>query len=270
MVVINDLDVGADATFLVCEEIDIHFPTVDNTISQDREFCIIKMDGVEKKIRFHDYHEIFSIPLLYEKIFYEHLKCCSPKMVCESLKKVVQEAGVESKDLSVLEIGAGNGMVGEELRLIGIPRVVGIDILIEAKIAAYRDRSHVYEDYFVVDLTDVPETIEKKIRQKKLNTLVSVAALGFDDLPPRAYAEAFNMIEKTGWIAFNIKDAFLSENDPSGFSRLIRNMIRHGIVTVREQKKYQHRVAIDETPLYYYAIVGRKNSDIPNDWLEQL
>ena len=105
---------------------------------------------------------------------------------------------------------------------------------------------------------------------KKLNSLVSVAALGFDDLPPLAYARAFNLISKEGWIAFNIKDLFLSGKDNSGFSRLIQKMIDNKIVSIHVQEKYQHRVATDNSPLYYYAIVAQKMADIPRAWLAEM
>ena len=58
--------------------------------------------------------------------------------------------------LRVLDVGAGNGMVGEELDRMGARHIVGVDIIPEAKEAAERDRPGVYDDYFVVDLTDVP------------------------------------------------------------------------------------------------------------------
>ena len=40
---------------------------------------------------------------------------------------------------------------------------------------------------------------------------MTVAALGYGDIPPQAFAEAFNLISDHGWVAFNIKDRFLQE-----------------------------------------------------------
>ncbi|MBZ0255639.1 methyltransferase [bacterium] len=250
------------------DDIDVDFP--EKKYTQDEEFCTISLDGVEKRIRFHDYHEIYSIPGLYEKIFYEHLRCCSPKTVCKLFFNEIEKHGGNSEQLRVLEIGAGNGMVAEQMLDDGVRTVVGIDILIEAKLAAYRDRPGVYEDYYSIDLTDFPEAIEEDILRKELNSLVSVAALGFDDLPPLAYARAFNLISPEGWVAFNIKDLFLSGKDNSGFATLIKRMIDEDILVIHNQEKYQHRLALDNSPLFYYAIIAQKKADIPREWLAEM
>jgi hypothetical protein len=268
MVVKSATGVESELFLQVSDDIDVDFPQEKH--SQDEEYCTISLDGVEKRIRFHDYHEIYSIPGLYEKIFYEHLRCCSPKTVCELFFHEIEKHGSKCQDLRVLEIGAGNGMVAEEMRNDGVPMVVGVDILIEAKLAAYRDRPDVYEEYYSINLTDIPEAIEEDILRKELNSLVSVAALGFDDLPPLAYARAFNLIAREGWVAFNIKDLFLSGKDISGFSKLIKRMIDNDILVIHKQEKYQHRVALDNSPLFYYAIIAQKKADIPRDWLAEL
>ncbi len=90
-----------------------------------------------------------------------------------------------------------------------------------------------------------------------------VAALGFGDIPPHAFAEAFNLIGESGWLAFNIKDEFCSENDQTGFSKLIQDMMESGILDMKSKKHYVHRLCQDGTPLEYYAIVGKKQDDIP-------
>lgn len=268
MVVNSDFETELDPFIQVSDEIDVDFP--QKKYSQDEEYCTISLDGIEKRVRFHDYDEIYSIPGLYEKIFYEQLRCCSPETVCNFFFDEITKRGSEKECMRVLEIGAGNGMVGEQMKQHGVPMIVGVDILIEAKLAAYRDRPDVYDEYYAIDLTDIPESIEEEILMKKLNSLVSVAALGFDDLPPLAYARAFNLISKEGWIAFNIKDLFLSGKDNSGFSRLIQKMIDNKIVSIHVQEKYQHRVATDNSPLYYYAIVAQKMADIPRAWLAEM
>ena len=251
----------------VCEEIDIQFPTTDGPCSQDQEYCHIILDGVRKKIRLHDYDRLFSIPGLYEHIFYDHLECCSPEVVCHLLRKQLEQEGMDTSELSILEIGAGNGMVGEELRRMGACWITGTDILIEAKLAAFRDRPDIYDDYLVVDLTDIPDPQEQRLHERSFNALVSVAALGFGDLPPLAYANAFNFVEDDGWIAFNIKDKFLSREDSTGFSELLHRMREEEILHSCAQVKYRHRLSINHAPLNYIAIVGHKTCNIPESWL---
>jgi hypothetical protein len=266
----SETGVEPDLYLQISKDINVSFPEKGEKYSQDEEFCTIHLDGIEKRVRFHDYNEVYSIPGLYEKIFYEYLRCCSHKTVCDHFFQELKKHRYSANQLRVLEIGAGNGMVGEQLRQSFVSKIIGIDILIEAKLAAYRDRPKVYDDYYAIDLTEIPKQIEEEILQKKLNSMVSVAALGFDDLPPLAYAKAFNLISENGWIALNIKDEFLSEKDESGFSKLIKRMIKDGILTINTREKYQHRLATDNTPLYYYAIIGQKQADIPLELLSQL
>src|SRR5436305_13260775 len=50
---------------------------------QDAEWCWVKIeDGPKRRIRFHDYPEIYEIPGLYERLFYDELRCDSPATDC--------------------------------------------------------------------------------------------------------------------------------------------------------------------------------------------
>lgn len=123
----------------------------------------------------------------------------------------------------MFELGAVNGIVAEALTNNGVETIVGIDIIEEAAQAALRDRSHVYQDYLVEDLTNLSSEAREKLKATPFNCLISVAALGFGDIPPLAFASAFNYVNDDGWVAFNIKSDFLTDREPSGFSQLIHN-----------------------------------------------
>lgn len=138
-------------------EYGIRFPTDVDANDQDSEFCEIFSHNTWTRIRLHDYHEIYRRPGLYEQLFYRVLKCDSPRRVVGLLGQVLEERGVPSVSLSVIDVGAGNGLVGEELRKLGVGHVVGVDILLEAADAARRDRAGVYDDYLVADLTALDE-----------------------------------------------------------------------------------------------------------------
>ncbi|MGH3822900.1 MAG: methyltransferase, partial [Pseudonocardiaceae bacterium] len=51
----------------------------DPDLAQDEEWCEVVVEGERRRIRFHDYHEIYSIPGLYERLFYDTLGCESPR-----------------------------------------------------------------------------------------------------------------------------------------------------------------------------------------------
>jgi hypothetical protein len=53
-----------------------------------------------------------------------------------------------------------------------------------------------------------------------------VAALGFGDIPTKAFHQALHFVKPGGWVVFNIKETFLNASDTTGFSRLIRHLGR--------------------------------------------
>jgi predicted TPR repeat methyltransferase len=179
------------------------------------------------------------------------------------LEQEIEKSSFGLSELRVLDLGAGNGMMGERLAKLDVESIVGMDIIPEAAEATKRDRPGVYDGYHVADLTDLSESLRGKLEGEEFNCLTSVAALGFGDIPPQAFAEAYNLISTPGWVAFNIKETFLDERDTTGFSRLIRRMLRDGIMRARTKERYRHRLSITGDPLHYIAIIARKEADIP-------
>lgn len=242
--------------------------SVDADLNQDREWCDVHIDDEWRRIRFHDYHEVYSVPGLYEALFYQLLKCCSPNRVVGLLNEVLNDFPQSASSLRALDVGAGNGMVGHELRNIGASHLVGVDILSEAKEAAERDRPGVYDDYLVADLTDPDGEYGPIIEKARLNCLTVVAALGFGDVPVDAFINAYNLIQIPGWLAFNIKEDFLDEStDETGFSGLIRRLTRKGMIQIQAYRRYPHRLSIQGDPLHYVALVATSKEPIPESWL---
>jgi len=237
--------------------IEIEFPKSSQQLDQDEEWIIIKRGAKEEKIRLHDYGALYKIPGLYEELFCQRLRCNSPKVMCDLL----EEARGDMADCRALDFGAGNGMVGEEIIKRGGDLVVGVDIIDEAKEAAERDRAGVYEDYYVTDMNEFDRRDAEKLRQYRFNTLISVAALGFDDIPPQAFLNAFNLIRNDGWITFNIKDRFLTDQDDTGYKDIITG-INEDNLTILRRKRYRHRLSLSGEELYYIAIVGKKIKNV--------
>lgn len=247
----------------------IRFPNVDE-IEQGKEFFFLTRNGATEKILFHDYDRIYETPGLYEHLFYDRYKCNSPEVVCSLLKTHLEkENGDGPARLTVLDIGAGNGMVGEQLVNLGAEAVVGIDIIEEAANALDRDRPGLYKDYYVADLTQLPDDVSKSLVERNFNCMTIVAALGFDDIPPQAFAEGYNLVSTPGWVAFNIKEDFVCDADSTGFCQLISRMCEEEILDIQTRHRYRHRFCQDGTPLYYYAMVGQKKEDIPEELLKE-
>jgi len=212
---------------------------------------------------------IYNIPGLYEQIFYDRLKCCSPKKVTEILSTSVAQTNENFTELRVLDVGAGNGLMGVELKKYGVSRLVGIDIIPEAKRATERDRPHIYDTYDTIDLCNLEERETEDLSSWSLNCLTTVAALGFGDIPPKAFMVAFNIIQSEAWVAFNIKETFLDNSDSSGFSRMIRDLIFSKYMDLYHLERYRHRVSIEGEPLFYFAVAGRKNYDVPRRFYDK-
>ncbi|GAA1873701.1 hypothetical protein GCM10009836_63370 [Pseudonocardia ailaonensis] len=228
--------------------IDVRFaaPTGGAGPDQDEEWCEVTRHGSTERIRFHDYAAIFAVPGLYERIFHDLLECCSPRVVADLLAEVLPDPGAAR----VLELGAGNGLVGAELRRIGVRHLAAVDILPEAAAAAERDRPGTYDAYHLMDLTRDDTT--------PLGTpdvLVTVAALGFGDIPPEAFAAAFRRLRPGGLVAFTIKEEFLGSQDRSGFADLIART--DGLTTLAE-RRYVHRRTMYGAPLHYVARIARR------------
>ncbi len=235
----------------------VKFPETSST-SQDAEWCVVEQDGREQRVRFHDYAAIYDVPGLYEEIFHECLECASPEEVVGLLAEQIEAAGVDPSSLSALDVGAGNGLVGEQLSRLGIDHIVGVDIIPEAAMAAERDRPDVYADYAVCDLTALDQGKRARIASRPLNAMTTVAALGFDDIPPLAFASAYDLLEDGAWVAFNIKADFVADDDQSGFRHLIADMLENGALEERARREYVHRLSMTREPLMYVALVGVK------------
>jgi hypothetical protein len=248
----------------------VQFPEDSDDLDQNEEYFFLEYRAERKRLRCHDYDKLYSVPGLYEHLFYQKLECNSPETLCALLEHEVKQSADHVSDLAVLDVGAGNGMVGEKLLEMGVDTIVGLDIIEEAAEAAARDRQGVYDDYYVADLTDLSDSVRKELLKKDFNCLTTVAALGFDDIPPEAFFEAYNLISTPGWIAFNIKEDFLREGDSTGFSELIKQMINSDILELLSQRRYRHRLSLSGDPLYYIAAVGEKKDDISMELLKQV
>ena len=247
----------------------IQFPKEKSyTLGQDEAYFYLQETGKQRKIRFHDYRTIYKLQGLYEQICYDRLKCTSPSKVASILRSAISQSEGSITTLRVLDLGAGNGMMGDELKKYGVSRLVGVDIIPEAYDATLRDRPGVYDAYYVEDFTRLDNDKREEIASWECDCMVTVSSLGFRDIPPKAFIEAFNIIKSEGWIAFNIKETFLDNSDKTGFSRMIREIIFSEYMDVYNIERYKHRLSIEGESLYYFAVAGKKNADIPAEFLE--
>ena len=182
------------------------------------------------------------------------------------MRGALDAADVDPASLTTLDFGAGNGMVAEQLAGHGIESLVGLDLLPEARDAALRDRPGLYDDYLAFDVTDTEHRERADLEAHDFNAMVCVAALGFGDIPPAAFAEAFNLVSSPGWVAFNLRDHLSDDDDPAGFGAFVARMFDEGVLEERARAGYTHRVSVAGEPLNYVAVIASKRDDVPADW----
>ncbi len=241
---------------------EVRLPQAAGAVPQDEEGCEVCVDGEWRRIRFHDYEEIYSIPGLYERLFYDELECDSPRQVVSMLAAELGREAIDPAEIKVLDVGAGNGMVGEQLKRIGVGRITGVDIIEEAAKAAERDRPDVYDDYLVMDLTDPSAPGFEQLEGTDLDCVVSVAALGFGDIPADAFARSCNLGAPGALVGFAIKDDLVSGKS-SPFADLIGDGIASGALEPLSSERYRHRLSVAREPIYYEATIARKAGQLP-------
>jgi len=245
--------------------LEIRFPKDAGGLQQDQEWFEVLLDGEWQRHRFHDYDELYRVPGLYEALFYRVLRCNSPLRVVSLLNEVLKEEGEDAEDLCVLDVGAGNGMVGYELQGIGVQNVLGIDIIEDAKLATQRERPWCYTDYVVDDLTALSAESEERILRQQPNAMTCVAALGFGDIPTTAFLKSVDLLDTPAWMAFNVKEDFVHEREHSGFAEMLRDLARSDIMQIRAYRRYRHRLSSAGEPLHYIAMVAQKRREIPRE-----
>lgn len=283
--------------------LDIRFPQQGlKDVAQDDEWCEL-VDGEHvTRIRFHDYAQVYSIPGLYNQLFGgpdSETGCVSPQVMAgllrEQLPLVLHDGDDSKPKLRVLDLGAGNGMMGEEIRclvggygegggtlLVGrdSTRLVGFDILPEAMAAAERERPGVYDAYVVADITEYVtappgDQAEAAVFAQGFNVLTSVSSLAFGDGSVRVFKAAVSLVDEGGLLVFNLKEDFFDPVQPqdevkaadggdevNGFSSLIRNAVENGVLSIVVKRRYCHRYSVTGEPLYYIAVVAVKHASM--------
>ncbi|MBA2576289.1 MAG: class I SAM-dependent methyltransferase, partial [Euzebyaceae bacterium] len=122
--------------------------------SPDREEWVeFGPPGARRRVAFHDYATLYAVPGLYGRVFYAELGMRSSTEVVGLFGRALEDLGLAPSDQRVLDLGAGNGLGGVELRTLGVGHLVGLDLEPRAREAARRDHPGVYDDFRVGDLS---------------------------------------------------------------------------------------------------------------------
>ncbi len=213
-------------------------------------------DGRTENMRLHEYDRVYAIPGLYEEVVQRRLECASPERIAEAVMGQATEAGQSPSGLRVLDLGAGNGVVAEELRARGVGTVVGLDNVHEAGEAAERDRPGLYAEYLVGDLANHPR-VPAVIDEHGLNCLVAVGALGMGHIAATSFDAAWRRFPASAWLGVTVPEGLVDPGS-SDFGDYLEAETTAGRLEVLERERYRHRLLMDGSEVFYVAIVGRK------------
>lgn len=217
--------------------------------------------GARTRVGFHDYAAIYAVPGLYERVFYDELGMCSAERVVGLYAAALRNLGRRPADERVVDLGAGNGLGGEQLRQIGVGSIVGVDLEPRAREAACRDRAWVYDDYVVGDLATMAGAELAALAALEPTAVLALSALGFGHAPPAVLDRALGMLSGGGLFAFAVKPALLPGSDDAagretGYPDFLAQLFADRADEV-ERHDYVHRRRTDGSADDAVAIAGR-------------
>jgi len=228
------------------------------TNRQSDEFFLATIDGDERRFNIHDYDTLYAVPWLYDIALYHGLKCRTPTEMADAIDGVWTDADVDRPGLKVLELGAGSGVFGQELRRIGAGRLEAIDISNLAAQAASRDRPGLYDAYYVDDLTQLRDEVQNALRATRFNVVAMASATGWGNhIPMDGFQRAFELLEPGGWFIFHVKP-----NDPDPecieLCQWIDQKVDAGELNQNYRASHFHRRSSNGQDIFYDVVIGKK------------
>jgi hypothetical protein len=214
-------------------------------------------DGREESMRLHEYERVYAVPGLYEEVVQERLECASPGVLADAVIAEAGAAGVGAAELRAFDLGAGNGVVGEELAARGIRVVAGADNIDAARAAAERDRPGLYTEYLTDALEDWART-ERLIADHGLNLLTAAGALGRGHIPQPAFARLWDLFPSGSWLAVTVHEELARPGDEDIGDWLAAMQAGDGATEIVHREAFRHRLTMAGDPITYLVIVGRR------------
>ncbi|MEM7776856.1 MAG: class I SAM-dependent methyltransferase [Pseudomonadota bacterium] len=237
---------------------DVRFQAPE-TSRQSDEYFSADIDGKRKLFNIHDYATLYRVPWLYDVALYHTLACRTPTEMSDAIANVWSQAHVDPAGLRVLELGAGSGAFGYELRhALNVGHLEAIDICPEARLAAERDRAGLYDRYHVDDLTHLRAETKAAFDATQFNVVSVASATGWGNhIPLAGFQTGFNILVSGGWFIFHVKP---HDPDPECVQLClwIDELIRSDHLKQIYRGSHFHRRSSNGTDIFYDVIIGRK------------
>lgn len=237
---------------------DIEFEAPE-TSRQSDEFFRATVDGKRQRFNIHDYATLYRIPWLYDIALYHNLDCRTPTEMSGAIDEVWNSLGVDRSGFRALELGAGSGAFGHELKhTLGIPHLEAIDICPEAAEAAERDRPGLYDAYHIDDLTGLSPQTEASLYASEFNVVAMASATGWGNhIPLAGFEQSFDLLVRGGWFIFHVKP-----NDPDPECIELCQWVEGKAASGKLDQKYRgshfHRKSSNGSEIFYDVVIGLK------------
>jgi len=211
-----------------------------------------------ERVAFHDYAALYAVPGLYERVFYDELGMSSARRVVDLYASVLEALQRPPAGERALDVGAGNGLGGEELRRIGVGRLLGVDLEPRAREAACRDRPGVYDEYLVGDLGGPGLA---KLAALEPTAVLALSALGPGHAPPAVLDRALGLLPAGGLFGFAVNPTLLAGSDDragraSGYPDYLHELFVDRADELA-RRDYVHRRRTDGSDDPAVAFIGR-------------
>ncbi|MDL5157832.1 hypothetical protein [Actinomycetospora termitidis] len=216
---------------------------------QGEEQFLLHADGDTQRVVLHDYATVYAVPGLYEEVVQRQLECASPATVADVLVEAAASVDVAPGALRAFDLGAGNGVVGEELVARGVTVVVGADGIPEARDAAHRDRPGLYDHYLVGERLESAE-VARLVTEERLNALVAAGAVGEGHVPVDALGELWSTFPSGSVLALTLKDGE-HDHDVADVDAWLARTSDTGTVV---RRRFRHRLSMAGNELYYVVL----------------
>lgn len=229
------------------------------TNRQSDEYFYADIDGKRQLFNIHDYDSLYRIPWLYDVALYHALDCRTPTEMSDVIGTVWAQAHVDAASLRVLELGAGSGVFGYELRnTLHVGHLAAIDISPVARSAAERDRAGLYDAYYVDDLTKLSAETSAAFDAVQFNVVAVASATGWGNhIPVAGFQTGFDLLSTGGWFIFHVKPG---DPDPECIElcQWIEGLVERGELEQVYRGSHFHRKSSSGAEISYDVVIGRK------------
>ena len=230
----------------------------ESLAQHEEHFVVLHEDGRREQMRLHEYGRVYAVPGLYEEVVQHRLECASPSELAQGLAAAAEAAQDPLGELGVFDVGAGNGVVGEELRARGVGGpLVGLDTVPEAATAAERDRPGQYAEYLVAPLSevDVPALVERH----GLRCLAAAGALGSGHISPGLFDRTWSAFPSGSWLAATVSEEALSQPGEELGDYVDSLRAGDGDTRIVEERTFRHRLRMSGEPIDYRLLIAQRD-----------